>query len=471
MANVAIIGNRRQRRLPGRSATPARADGARRLPGVDIKAGSVKQARTEAGLSLAKVAQGHVSAPAIYLIETGRSRPSLPTLEHIARRTGKSVEFFLADPATGDATQAGLQQLEDLIAHERLTEAIAFGEELLRLATSANRLGNIRFLLAQAQLRVGRPELAIPLLRDAHEHFEASGDQIMLAECLGSEASAAYMTQDPKALELAERALELCVSLRPVPSPTQARLLSILATVYAVNRDWNKAISFYEKAIEAAGSMYDLGKLAKIYGGLAWSYRETGQLDAASKYASRSVALLEVLRDQVSLARAENELGLLLLAKGDHDSAHEHLDRSLQLATETHLEVGRSHVLLSLCELSLSESNLEHARRFAEQALALSERLRETANVAESHMWLGRVAAAEGDAETTDREFAIAMRLMGEGGYHERLVRCHSTYAEVLEGRGEMDKAYEYMKRALSATRPGLLINQERTEDESERSA
>src|SRR3982075_4726579 len=69
----------------------------RRLPGVTLKPGAVKQARQEAGLSLAQVGKGHVTAPAIYLIETGRTRPSLPTLEHIARQTGKPVEFFLAD--------------------------------------------------------------------------------------------------------------------------------------------------------------------------------------------------------------------------------------------------------------------------------------------------------------------------------------------------------------------------------------
>src|SRR5260370_12373822 len=71
----------------------------RRLPGVTIKPGSVKQARQEAGMSLAQVGKGRVTAPAIYLIETGRTRPSLPTLEHIAHRTGKPVEFFLATPA------------------------------------------------------------------------------------------------------------------------------------------------------------------------------------------------------------------------------------------------------------------------------------------------------------------------------------------------------------------------------------
>jgi len=74
-------------------ARPARR---RRLPGVNLKQGVVKQARLEAGLSLAQLGKGHVTAPAIYLIETGRTRPSLPTLEHIARRTGKPVEYFLA---------------------------------------------------------------------------------------------------------------------------------------------------------------------------------------------------------------------------------------------------------------------------------------------------------------------------------------------------------------------------------------
>src|SRR5690348_18479012 len=102
-----------------------RPTGRRRLPGVNLKAGSVKQARVEAGLSLAQLGKGHVTAPAIYLIETGRTRPSLPTLEHIARRTGKPVEFFLAEPVgAADDAQASLLELEVLVADGRNDEAI-----------------------------------------------------------------------------------------------------------------------------------------------------------------------------------------------------------------------------------------------------------------------------------------------------------------------------------------------------------
>src|ERR1700737_1470553 len=116
----------------------------RRLPGVTIKPGSVKQARQEAGLSLAQVGKGRVTAPAIYLIETGRTRPSLPTLEHIAARTGKPVEFFLADPGgTTDETQAALADLQSMVADGRYNEAIELGRSLLNLGTSAYRLGRI----------------------------------------------------------------------------------------------------------------------------------------------------------------------------------------------------------------------------------------------------------------------------------------------------------------------------------------
>ena len=141
---------------------------------------------------------------AIYLIETGRTRASLPTLEHIAGRTGKTVEFFLADESGNtDPTRTGLIELEARVAEGRYEEAIALGEQLLDLNTSAHRLGQLRYLLAQAHLQLGRPEKAATLLRDAHVHFESVDDNLMLAECLGSEAQVACMMQRPDAQELA----------------------------------------------------------------------------------------------------------------------------------------------------------------------------------------------------------------------------------------------------------------------------
>lgn len=416
-------------------------------------------------MSLAQVGKGQVTAPAIYLIETGRTRPSLPTLEHIAHRTGKPVEFFLADPGgTTDATQVALAELEAMVADGRYSEAIVLGGSLLDLGSSAYRLGRIRYFVGMAHLQLAQPDQAEGLLAAARAHFEATNDGVMLAECLGAEATLAYQTQRPNALALAEKALEVCRSLKPVPSPTEARLLGIVASAHLTNMDWDKAIDFLKAAIAAAGSYVDLRAMAKMYSGLSSAYQELGQIDIAARYGGRSVALLEVLGDRISLARSENNLGLIFMARGELSAAREHLDRSLELSEETDLEVGRSHVLLSMCDLCLKEGNVEQALEFAREALALASRLHEVPNIAEAHMWLGRIADKLGDHETADHEFAQAIYGLEQLGSHDRLFRCHGLYADVLERRGDVSRAYVHMKKALQATRPGLL-DSERDED------
>ena len=179
----------------------------------------------------------------------------------------------------------------------------------------------------------------------------------------------------------------------------------------------------------------------------------------------RSVALLEVLRDRIALARSENNLALVLMSRGDFDGARRHLERALALCDEADLEFGRSHVLLSLCELSIEEGKIGEAHEMARQALELAERLEEGASVAEAHVWLGRIADRRDEHAEVDGEFEQAIRGFEKLGMRERLLQCHGVYAEILERRGELAKAYVHMKEALQASRPGLL----RREQEEER--
>src|SRR5258708_35632417 len=146
-----------------------------------------------------------------------------------------------------------------------------------------------------------------------------------------------------------------------------------------------------------------------MYHGMCIAYRETGQNEAAMKYANRSVALLEVVRDRASLARIENDLGLLMMDKGDHRGAHVHLDRTLDLTPDAEPEAGRAAMILSLSELSLQEGNVDAAAELAEQGLRLAEQAQEGGAAAEAHMWLGRIAEERGDHQAAARELELAL--------------------------------------------------------------
>jgi len=66
-----------------------------RRRGLDVVPGRVRLARMEAGLSQGQVGDGKVSRAAICQIEQGKTRPRLRTLELIASRTNRTVEWFL----------------------------------------------------------------------------------------------------------------------------------------------------------------------------------------------------------------------------------------------------------------------------------------------------------------------------------------------------------------------------------------
>jgi tetratricopeptide (TPR) repeat protein/DNA-binding XRE family transcriptional regulator len=422
----------------------------------------VKQARAEAHLSLAQVAGTEISRTAIYFVETGKAKPSMETLKLIAERTGRPLDFFLSRPSTNEArSTAETLEIERLITSGDPKGALAAGEALLLAERDQEVIARIKFHMATAHLRLAGWVPARRFASTARAQFERSGDLLMTAECLGSEAAAAYMMQDPGALALAEGALATCRSLNPVPSLTESRLLGILGGVHTVNHHWEAAIKSYEQSIAAGDVVQDLRRLSLSYAGLSFAYQELNNFEQATRYARRAMTIQETLNDRISLARTENNLGLLLLQSGDRVRARTHLESAIRRFTEAGIETGLAIILTSLCELELAESNFDEARRFGREALETATRLSEEGTVADSHLWLGMVASASGDATGADAEFAAAFEVLEKlGSPPQRSSRAHAFYADILEARGDMSGAVSHLKRALTSR--GQLVIESR---------
>jgi tetratricopeptide (TPR) repeat protein/DNA-binding XRE family transcriptional regulator len=429
----------------------------RRLPGLKVRPGAVKQARTEAGLSLAGVARADLSRTAIFLIETGKSNPTLPTLELIAERTGKPVQYFLDDelPVTGPAID--FVEIEQYLASEQFDRVIERTEELLAVRQARADTARLRFLLGRAHIRQANAEKAAPLLAAAREYYESATEKVLALECLSWEVHIPFLLEEPRALEIAEAALERCRQLKPVPASAEVRILARIAGIHAFNHNWAEAVSGYEEVVELLGSLRDMNRMAKVYGDLGMAYREMGKLELSARYSEKSIAIHEMLRDQQSVALAENNLALALMNMRSYSAAESHLQRSLQILESIERERGKSHVLLSFAELHYDRGELEKAQDFADQGLQLARRMNERATEAEAHQWLGRVAAAAGNAEATDREFGSAIELLRKLNLAERLVQAHAAYAQILEERGDLMAANHHLKEVLASSRPDLV--------------
>lgn len=427
-----------------------------RLKGVEVRAGSVRQARLESGLSLAQVAGREISRAAIHLIETGRSRPSMPTLELIARRTGKPLSYFLGEQrpepaASSPELHARLTELERLAGNRDWAGVLEQAEEMLEARPGRWDEAHMRHLAGQARVLTGRPQGALAHLRRARALFEDLGDQWMAVDCMDWEAAA--MGEDPAALELAREALERCRTLQPVPVDVEARILTRIASKHLQRHEWDDAIEAYDAALEVSRSLRDLDRMATLYDGLSDAYRHRGNLAKAQSFAQKALALHGITRDRTMMARSENNLGVLLVERRRFDEAEEHLRRSLDLCRELRIEGGRGHVLLSLAELEIARGRGGAAARHLQEARDVAATQDEGLTLAFAHQLEGRLAAAEGDPGRADRGYRRALDLMRAARAGDRLVQCHSEYAEALEARGDTEGALAQWREAVAAGR------------------
>lgn len=426
----------------------------RRLPGVEVEPKEIRRARLEAGLTMAQIAGSDLTRQAIYLIEAGKARPSMRTLEILSSRTGRPVEAFLRPPREDPASAAPIPadarvgDLQALCLQQRFDEATALGLQILERPTPPKVEAYVRQYVGQALVRSNRPDEALGHLRRAQTLLESEPDPWLAVECADWEACALYLKEDTRALSVAEGALRLCRDTKPQLPGTEARILEHIATIHVKNHTFDRAIASYEEALEAAGAVRDLPRLGRTYHGLSIAYQERGDLGRAIEFTHKALALYALEDDKALMARGENELGLLLMHQGQAERAEEVFRSALAHFDEAGTERAKSHVLLSLGELQLNLGRIEDGLAMVTAAIELAKRLDERLALGAGHQLMARLHERAGRRQLADREFGIAIRLFQKEGLRDRLAESHASYAEVLEARRDSRAASKHWKAA-----------------------
>lgn len=388
---------------------------------------------------------------AIFLVEAGKTRPSMRTLELISSRTGKTVQSFLLNnplPGGPRAADARVGELQALCVQQRFDDAVALGLPMLEHTMAPRFEALVRQYVGQGLVRSNRPDEGLEHLRKAQALLEKEPDPWLAVECADWEACALYLKEDSRALAAAENALNLCRATDPRLPGTEARILEHIATIHVKNHTYDRAVAFYEEALQAAGSMRDLPRMGRTYHGLSIAYQERGELGRAIEYTYKALALYALEHDTALVARGENELGLLLMRQGQTERAGEAFRAALAHLDEAGSEVAKSHVMLSLGELQLRIGKFNDGIQIAKEAIDLAKRRGEIHAQATGHVLLGQLYERKNRRELADKEFGVALRLLKKEGLSDRLAKTHASYAELLEVRGDHRGASRHWKDA-----------------------
>jgi tetratricopeptide (TPR) repeat protein len=416
---------------------------------------------------LARLADGQVTRGAIHLIETGRARPSDSTLRLISEGTGRPVAYFLAvqpvagplPAAAGRGASSEVRHLRELAARRAYVELARAAQELLQDVPGQPAEAEVLFHLGLAHANLGATREGIDLLRRARELMESNDiEGILRIECLDWLGVALHHAEDPAAMPALEEALRRCHNQTPPAADLEARILGHLGAVHASRHEWQSASEAYSQAIEVAGNLSQMDLLARMYNDLAGAAEGLGDIVGALVHARKGLAITEVIGDELSLARIENNVGSLLVKNARPRDGLDYLNRALERCERLGIAYGRAKVLLSLAEAHLADGQPEDAATRSQEAALLTRESGERLTEAQALQLLAMALDQTGRHQEADASMGRALAILEDGKAPERLIELHARWARLWEGRREHPQAAAQWKAALSLARPGLQV-------------
>jgi tetratricopeptide (TPR) repeat protein len=403
--------------------------------GQAINPAALRQARLDAGLTLAQAAEGIVSRQAMHQFEAGKARPVQSTLQAIAARLRIPLDALLARPR--DPRERQMRELLDKqswLELERLATSI-----LADLNVPPRTQAVARFYLGRA-IADQAPDEALTHLRRARGQLARAGEPWLAAEARDWEGAVLYLMQDPDAVHVGRDALARYRMLADRDPSVEARMLEHIGSYLLQREEVADALSNYREAIDVAGSLLDLTRLANIYHGLASGCLRGGNSRQALDYFERAVSFSRTARDMqggptANLARLENDYGDLLMRTGRWERAEEMIRSALDHLSAIDVEVSRADVLLSMGELKHRQQKIDEAMRWTNEAIAVADRLGETVSLALGYQQLGELWATRGDLQRCQASFSRAFSILDRAGMPERRAEAVERYRRTRDAQ------------------------------------
>jgi transcriptional regulator with XRE-family HTH domain len=407
----------------------------------------IREARLRAGLTQQQLAGERYTKSYVSALENGSSKPSMAALSYLAARLDLTATVLLA----GEADHWSRLEGDVLLASGRWQEALdIYDRHLAEVPGSSTR----------AELLRGRAE-ALARLDRGPEAATAGSEAGEIFDRLGREADAAlarYWVSVGEYLQgnagEARRMIETILSkvragLRVEPD-FHLRLVIALATVDTRDGEYDRALAYLSEVRGLADALDDRRR-ATYFFSLAHSYRETGDYEAAVRAGYASLTLFSAMHADAETAALENDMALAFLKLGNLSRANE-----LVASARTRFEALNdarwlAHISDTEAQIALAGSAFDRATTLAEQAIEGAQLTGNQKALTAALVTRAQVRLQQGDIDGADADFARAADLARASGSRGRIREVLGAWSEMLAESGDLRRAYDLTREALSA--------------------
>jgi tetratricopeptide (TPR) repeat protein len=400
----------------------------------------LKEARERSGLSQRQLAFPGCSPAYISRVESGQRIPSLQLLRELGRRLGVSADFLATgeEERTWDAlTEAEIAlRLDDIeLAEHLFAEA---SQQTLDGTSRGRALGG----LGQIAFRGGDTELAVERLEEAVRLLgESAAEHVAIGLTLGK--AYAMLGDFENAIAVHERLAERARAQGDAVA--EGWFAVALANILIDRGNLTRAEELLAKVIHDVQAD-DPEALARLYWSQSRLHVAQGAWELASRYAKRTVAILEASENSHNAARAHHLLAYIEIERGNAGDALDLLRRGLPHVERAGDRFELAQFRLEEARALLALGQRDEARELALDVLAQLEPISKR----DSARAVGVVAEILADTGEQARAIELYESSLSELEGSPFALDAHRKLAELLEASGRDAEALEVLKRAVA---------------------
>ena len=411
----------------------------------------VRAARRELGLSQAQLAGEELTKGFISQVEAGLVRPSLRSLQIIAARLGRGIEYFVGDQPLTSTKRVHYHRVAAEAAAERSDWRTVRQEVESALTHTPTRRerGKLLRVLVLAELATHDSEHAFEHITEALALLDPTADAEDVATLHYARGRAYFdLGQLVAATEAFEASRDLVEKHEIADPRLRSRLLLALGTTYRRLERTAKALATYESALALASRTSELEVAARSHMGIAASLYDEGDLDGAIGAYERARALLERLSDATLELSVLQSMASVSVDRGKLEVAREFAERcrfrAMAIGDDRMAAVAETELARAALAAGDPEAALVSATH-AEKVLATIEDDRQRASALRA---IGAAEDARGDHPASDRAYREAIALVTKIDHHADRAAIATEYARKLRARGETEAAYDMLELA-----------------------
>ena len=229
----------------------------------------------------------------------------------------------------------------------------------------------------------------------------------------------------------------------------KANILTELGTIFYYLGEINKALKYYEKALELHEELSRKEGMAVVLGNIGVIYKIKGELDKAQEYYEKALELDEQLGRKDRMAVVLGNMGVIYKIKGELEKALEYYVKALELDEELGRKEGMAVVLGNIGTVYGIRGELDRAQQYYEKALEWDEQLGRKDRMTVVLGNIGTVYGIRGELGKAQEYYEKALELDEELGRKEGMAVVLGNIGVIYKIKGELEKALEYYVKAL----------------------